>query len=323
MEMKPERTKQLDLAVVRDIPIDEFLHSMGPAPGHRDSEGRAQRATHLHTLVPEHCDVEIAEWPDSTGSLQRASMTGNTRRQVWRCGLSDAVPETIRARVYRMESEDEVRERMLRHDSPEASWTAKDQQFRAMDMTYGSGPGTWRPRSATLKKARFTTAIKQADAITRGNYTPDAQMKVELAMRDWAKELKLMDDFFDQPMADKIAEIKPVTAGFMAAFLLLIRVKDEHSVREFTGLIFGDGGTKTNEGADGVQLLVESLGKHAGAKDQQELMARIVTCYEIMVRKERQAGIKKRVNVVDWYRQNRDAKRDEEKRQIVDERHIA
>src|SRR5262245_11874074 len=105
-----------DIAEIIEIPLDEFL-KMLPAPGHRDSERRAMNALHLHQLVPEHLEVEVAEYKQPDGVTVRRRMTGNTRAHVWKCGLSDTVPQKVRARLYRMKDESEVRERMLRHDS--------------------------------------------------------------------------------------------------------------------------------------------------------------------------------------------------------------
>jgi hypothetical protein len=47
MVTKPKATANVDLAEIIDIPVKEFF-DMPPAPGHRDSEGRAQKAEHLH-----------------------------------------------------------------------------------------------------------------------------------------------------------------------------------------------------------------------------------------------------------------------------------
>jgi hypothetical protein len=210
----------VDLAEIVDIPLKEFL-DMPPAPGHRDSEGRAQKAEHLHILVPEHLEVEIAEYKDNNGVNRRARMTGNTRAHVWKCGLSDRVPETVRARLYRMANEDEVRHRMLRHDSQEAAWTNKDYVHRALDMTYGTD---WRPTSKALA-SHFTMAVRVADSIVNhAKWTPDMR-KVELILPHWRREFQTLDAIIDHPLADTIRDKRPFTWGFIAAFLILLRFR--------------------------------------------------------------------------------------------------
>src|SRR5215475_10717866 len=114
------KTHNTELAEIRVIPIEEFLR-MEMAPGHRDSEGRAHRAKHLHRFVPEHLNVECAEYPTDDGKLKLVRMTGNTRASVWKCGLSDVVPSEVQARVFKMKDAKEVTLRMLRHDAPEAA----------------------------------------------------------------------------------------------------------------------------------------------------------------------------------------------------------
>jgi hypothetical protein len=263
-----------DIAEVIEIPIDEFL-KMLPAPGHRDSERRALNATHLHKLVPEHLEVEVAEYKQADGMLVRRRMTGNTRAQVWKCGLSDTKPDKVRARLYRMKTEDEARERMLRHDSPEAAWSASDQLHRAMNMTFEDG---WRPRSPALRGGRFISAVRAVDALVKhSRWSPDLGTKVELIMSDWKAEFQKLDDITDRPLADGIAMRKPFTWGFLAGFLLLLRFCNEGLVDEFCSKVLSDRGEKLDGEYDGVQALIENLGrgKNAGSKDHQQ---KLINC---------------------------------------------
>jgi len=304
-------TTPLDLAEIVEIPTVDFI-AMEPAPGHRDSEGRAQKAMHLKTLVDEHGAVEIAEYPDATGTTRRVRMTGNTRAQVWKCGLSDKVPEKVQARIYRMKSEKEVRERMLRHDSREQSWTSGDHTYRAFDMTFGN---EWRPTSRALKTGRFTQALRVVDAITKyAKWSPDPKIKVEMIMPDWSRELKLLDQLLDHPLEAHIREKRPFTWGFLAGCLLLLRHLDAENVRSFLVDVFNDKGTKTDQGIDGVVAMIEHLGKSGAMADQQDLFGRVLGCFDLWESQKRvpnSASKLTKADAIQWHHHQRDKKRNE------------
>jgi hypothetical protein len=304
----------LQLAEVIEMPTEEFM-AMEPAPGHRDSEGRAQKATHLKVLVDEHGAVDIAEYPDAEGKPQRRRLTGNTRAQVWKCGLSDKVPEKVQARIYRMKDEKEVRERMLFHDSREQSWTSADHTYRAFDMTFGDA---WRPTSAALKGGRFVQALRVVHAIAQyAKWSPDQKIKIELIMPEWKKELGLLDELLDHPLEAHIREKKPFTWGFLAGCLLLLRHIDISIVRSFMIEVFNDKGTKNDQGIDGVQALIEHLGKSGTVPEQQDLFGRVLGCFELWESQKRVPAASSKLTKVDalqWHHIRRDAKREERQR---------
>jgi hypothetical protein len=302
------------LAEVVDLTLKEFLEML-PAPGHRDSEGRAMRAVHLHKLLPEHHEIEIAEYPTSDGKIVRESLTGNTRRQVWKCGLSDAVPEMVRARLYHMKDENEARERMLLHDSREAAWTAKDHKFRALDMTYGS---EWHPRSKPLKSGAFTSAIRNVDCIVYHNrWTPDHTTKVELVMSHWKNEIKLLDQLLDISLVDVIKEKRPFTWGFLAACLLLLRFRPYPEVETFVHGILNDSGTKTDEGCDGIYIAVENLGKKGDKQDQ--IFRGIMGAFSAWEQRSSTTVAKTRKSdPLDWAKKQRNAERDATKARLIE-----
>jgi hypothetical protein len=301
----------LQLAEIIEMPVDEFI-AMEPAPGHRDSEGRAQKANHLKILVDEHSAVDIAEYPDADGKSQRRRMTGNTRAQVWKCGLSDKVPEKVQARVYRMKNEKEVRERMLYHDSREQSWTSADHTYRAFDMTFGD---SWRPTSNALKGGRFVQALRVVDAITKyAKWSPDQKIKIELIMPEWLNELKLLDELLDHPLEAHIREKRPFTWGFLAGSLLLLRHIDFQTVRSFMTEVFNDKGTKNEQGIDGVQAMVEHVGKKGTVSEQQDLFGRVLGCFELWETQRRIPAASSKLTKADalqWHHARRDAKRHE------------
>lgn len=268
------------LAKVEDIPLSEFL-DMPAAPGHRNSEARAQKALHLRTLVPEHLEVEIAEYKDATGRVHRARMTGNTRAQVWKCGLSDKTPEAVRARVYPMANEQEVRERMMRHDSREASWTSGDYVFRALDMTFG---GNWTPRSKALSSGRFVEAVRRVDSlVNHSRWSPDLTTNIALVLPLWEREFMLLDQLTDHPLSDAIREKKPFTWGFLGALLLLLRFRPPEVVGDFSRAIFNDVGKSGDDGKDGVQAVIENLGRKTGsgsAAHQIKILSTVVGGFE-------------------------------------------
>ena len=304
----------LQLAEIVEMPVADFI-AMEPAPGHRDSEGRAQKADHLKILVDEHSAVDIAEYPDDAGNIHRRRMTGNTRAQVWKCGLSDRIPEKVQARLYRMKNEREVRERMLYHDSREQSWTSGDHTFRAFDMTYAD---TWRPTSPPLKGGRFVQALRVVDAITKyAKWSPDQKIKIELIMPEWAGELQLLDQLLDHPLEAQIREKKPFTWGFLAGCLLLLRHVDLGTVRSFITDVFNDKGTKTEQGLDGVQAMIEHLGKGGAIPEQQDLFGRVLGCFELWESEKRvptASSKHTKADALQWHHSRRDAKRQERQR---------
>ena len=301
----------LQLAEIIELPIEEFL-AMEPAPGHRDSEARAQKANHLKTLVDEHGAVDIAEYPDDNGTVRRQRMTGNTRAQVWKCGLSDKVPEKVQAKIYRMKNEKEVRERMLYHDSREQSWTSGDHTFRAFDMTFGD---EWRPTSKALKSGQFVQALRVVDAITKyAKWSPDQKIKMELIMPEWRHELQMLDQILDHPQEAQIREKRPFTWGFLAGGLLLLRHVDCEMVRSFMIDVFNDKGTKNDQGMDGVQAMIEHLGKGGAIPEQQDLFGRVLGCFDLWESQRRvptAASKPTKVDAVQWHHSRRDAKRNE------------
>jgi hypothetical protein len=304
----------VELAEIISLPVTEFLE-MSAAPGHRNSEGRAAAAEHLKTLVPEHLEVAIAEYPDPSApsGVRRVRMTGNTRAQVWKCGLSNAVPESVSARLYRMKSETEVRERMLRHDSREQAWSAADLMYRAYDMTFGP---EWRPRSKILAGSnKLTQPIRKADAIVNhARYSPDPAVKVEMIMRHWIKEIQTLDNLLDRPVSNSIKEKAPFTQGLLAALLVILRYRDEQQIAPFMQTFPDDGGTKTDAGLDGVQLLIEGLGKPRTNPD--DLLRRALTCFSLWEAKRAVSpSFKKWADAVQWHQEQRDAKREEAKRE--------
>lgn len=245
---------------VIEIPIAEFL-AMKPAPGHRDSEGRAIKATHLHKLIPEHLHVEIAQYPDAGGNVVRESMTGNTRRQVWKCGLSDRVPDSVRGNLYTMRSEEEVKERMLFHDSVEAAWNSRDHAHRALNMNYADG---WKPVSKALrnKGGGIVNAIRQVSAIVYNNRaTPDTTIRYEIELGKWRDEYKQLDAILDVSPAEAIHAKRPFTFPFTAACLLLLRFQDHDKVQDFVRAILADEGTKNADGQDGIYVATENFGQ--------------------------------------------------------------
>ncbi len=281
---------EVKLADIIDIPIREFLE-MPPAPGHRDSEARAQKAIHLRALVPEHLEVEIAEYRDHSGILRRVRMTGNTRAQVWKCGLSDQVPNMVRARVYRMADEHEVRQRMLRHDSQEAAWSASDYIHRALDMTFGDN---WRPRSKAISSGRFTSAVRVADSlVNHSRWSPDREVKVEMILPGWRKELQILDELTDHPLADA-------------------------KVAEFARAVFNDRGEKADDGYDGVQALIENLGrgKFSGTiPHQQKILMCVVGAFDQWENGIRSPGAIPKIrkfDPLDWIRRERARKGDDQ-----------
>jgi len=308
--IKPE-----GLAEVVEIPITEFLN-MPPAPGHRDSDGRAFKADHLKVLVPEHIEVDVAEYPEaSSGKTIRAKMTGNTRSAVWKAGLSNHVPQFVRARVYRMASEDEVRMRMLRHDAPEAAWSAKDYVNRALDMTYGD---SWRPSSKELKGGRYVNAIKTVDAIAKHSRWshPVKGIRPETIMKDWATELKELDSILDNPKAPSIMERKPFTWGLFAGLLLLLRYRPFESVRRFAVAVLDDQGTKIEgEGSDGIQTLVDYFAKKqrlgSNSNTEQDFANHVIACYEAWESDPpRRAKSIKKADAIEWQSRQRETQKE-------------
>jgi len=292
-----------------DFAIEEFM-TMKPAPGHRDSEGRAARATHLHKLIPEHLQVEVAEYTNREGGKEQRSMTGNTRRQVWSCRLSDKVPETVRATIYEMSDETEVRERMLYHDSREAAWTSKDYMYRARNMT--PGLEDWKPGSKALKGGTWQGAVQDAYSIHNlDRWSVDKSVKVELILKEWTNELMDLDQILNTSLAPVIKEARPFTRGFFSASLLLLRYRPYDVVETFLRAVLNDEGTKTDEGLDGVNLAADNL-RRKGTKD--EIFAGMIGSFKVWEEGRRQVNSAvRRMNVMAWAKDQKNKKRDAEK----------
>src|SRR5690242_5866167 len=85
------------------ISIDEF-YKIPPFPGHRNSAERAKtekQAGHLYKFVPEHAlDIICGEYLNEANEVCLCKITGNTRAEVWRSGLSDFVPTHVRVTIF-------------------------------------------------------------------------------------------------------------------------------------------------------------------------------------------------------------------------------
>ena len=97
----PEKISIEDIPSTRTetLTLAEFL-AIPPFPGHRNSPERALRAKHLHTFVPEHLDVEFAEYLDSNVGVKIVRITGNTRAEVWQRGLRQSAEPRAGRRLF-------------------------------------------------------------------------------------------------------------------------------------------------------------------------------------------------------------------------------
>src|ERR1051325_8898018 len=233
------------------IPIERFL-TIPPFPGHRNSADRAVAAKHLHTFCVEHLDVDLGEFLDDKGDLRLCRITGNTRAHVWEEGLSDKRPSHVRATIYSYTTADEIISAGLRFDSPQAAWRPKDYQFRAEGLTFDDG---WRPVSKTCRAGQMSRVLRLADAYDNLRYVVQSTTTIETVMPRWAREIMLLDAACEMPLAMS----GNFSTGMQAATLLLFKYEDPTAVDIFIRMVRQDQGTKTAEGMDGGQQLVEVM----------------------------------------------------------------
>ena len=306
----PERISFEDIAPSRTetLTVEEFL-ALAPFPGHRNSVDRAPRAAHLHTFIPEHINVDLGEYLDDKGEVRLVRITGNTRAEVWRRGLSDRVPTHVKATIYTYGSVEEVRAAGLRFDSPEAAWRPADYAYRAHGMTFSNG---WRPRSPEGKSPRLSRAVRLAAAYESAHYEPDrAASQIEFVMPDWAAEITKLDRACETPISAADANF---STGMQAGCLLLFRYEGEQQVEDFIRMARSDEGTKNCDGLDGPMQLAEvmkSRGRGArkgrsGKRIDLDDCKKCLTAFDCHKKGLRQSRVGTRVDPVAYVRNQRD-----------------
>jgi hypothetical protein len=128
-------------------------------------------------------------------------------------------------------------------------------------------------------------------------------------MRNWAKEIQLLDQLVDVSLADVIKEKKPFTWGFFAACLLLLRYRPYEMIEDYVHAILNDAGTKTEDGADGVYIAVDNLGKKGD--EQQQIFRGMLEAFDMWEQRTRGTLAKARkCEPLAWSKKQRDAQRD-------------
>lgn len=253
------------LPASRRFTLEEWSH-FPPFPGHRNSEARAKRAVHLHTLLPEHLVVEGARLVDEHGvpilkdnKEQIFRWTGNTRVHVWQNGLSDRVPESVSATVYDCQWHD-LNTRGMRFDSPQAVWSANDHTHRALGTTFVDG---WRPRSRALqtKMIAFASGCRRAQFIISRQSGAIATVQYNYAILPlWRKEIQILDEIFAGELSPNVG-LDAANVAIVTAYFLLLRCELIDQVSRFIGAILEDSGIKDDLGYDGVQIAIDTVAK--------------------------------------------------------------
>lgn len=311
--------EQLDFEAIVDtrtevIPIEQF-YAIPPFPGHRDSEGRARKAWHLHKFVPEHAlDVICAEYLDAANVIRLCKITGNTRAEVWRSGLSDFVPTHVRITIYTYTTEEEVRKAGTRFDSPDAAWKACDFVFRAQAMTFGD---EYKPVSKDGKSGKLHRAVRMADSFAAGlhNLGRSTLHRMEEILPHWAREFIKLDEIGQIPlMVDGT-----FSTGALAACILLYRFEQADRVDDFLAAVRSDEGLKDVHGMDGVMMAVEMVKRRArGTKGRTTHMLemqdarKMLSAYDCHVRGERGRMPAFKVHPIDYCKQKMKQRQKEE-----------
>ena len=229
-------------------------------PRQRDTERRAEygRRKHLATYAKPHEFVYAAT---KNGEIL-CKLDGHTRAFLWMSGDLEHPPSgSVTVLLIPVQGMSEAKEIYEQLDSPVA-------YKRVCDSVFGATrEQKFRLKSSLLAKCQFGTQLKMADS---GKFAGDAAKLV----KKWKSELLVIDSW----------NLPKVYPTLISAMLLSVRSDGVDLSGEFWNGLTEDKGTKTNAGADGIELLKRHMeirkveGRTAGYDNVKDTLSVALYC---------------------------------------------
>lgn len=209
-------------------------------PRQRDTEYRAKKAKHLHTLEPSHLLVHMAEWEGGMCKLE-----GHTRGKVW-IDMPEIAPDSIDVRVYVVADEEEAK-RLYGH------FNSKEEVETVTDRLYGSlREQNIKTESSLLSGCRFTNPCRQAHTYATKKSNPSGGHKA--AIRE------CVAFFRDEIVAmDAMHFSKHKGLGCALCCYIMARRKHGELCDEFFDRYNKDEGIKNGKSRDCIQVFSDAV----------------------------------------------------------------
>lgn len=174
---------------VRTMSVADWIAVMDN-PRQRDTERHAKRALDwLSTPSPAHLVVHAAEIV-RTGKMIK--LDGHTRAYLW-SRRQIPVPTSVRVNIYRVRHEQEAAELYTHFDNIRVAESASDRAFGAMrEVGFDA-------RSGIIRRCKFGEALRWANAFAAGMARTDRQLREYELVREFRKELELLDTLDPNP----------------------------------------------------------------------------------------------------------------------------
>lgn len=263
----------------REITLEQYLEILDN-PKQRNTELRAKSAKkkHLSEWHPAHSFVSASLFE---GKLYLND--GHTRRELIRQGhfSPEDLPETYHLAVIECDRYEDVCDNYDCYDSKSAVESASDTNY-SLFKHLGHEFKSQRFQKPTDLGAIHSLAC-DGTVVTREDW-----------VRAWFSEVVELDRF-DIPAGTAKGVGKTLTAGAIAAAVMLIHRGYGDKVRQFILDVRADRGEKKGQSRDGVQLFVEwilSTGeKTSGYLGYKNVAEKFIVCFDLWLKGHRRCSI--------------------------------
>jgi hypothetical protein len=195
-----------DTVTVEKLTIDDFFEY--PAvPMQRNTEGRSKTTAvkkMLKNLKPPHLEVALVElindckyYGQKYKKGNRFIVNGNTRKLFWMNNLTDMIPSTVNATIYKVADMEEVREIYNMYDNPSTSEKNQQKVYGIITGLYG-----YEPKSTKVMKGEIITGLNYASyklLPSKWNQTTTKAEELPFQIKEFIEEIKTFDEICLNP----------------------------------------------------------------------------------------------------------------------------
>lgn len=211
-------------------------------PRQRDTEGRAAKAKHLHTLQKSHLLVWMAEWEGGCCKLE-----GHTRALIWTELKPEIAPAEVEVRVIRVSGIEEAKDLYDHFNSREESEKSADRCFGAMREAGIT------PTNLFVRSGKFSNAVRLATTFVRNSRSDGGNLygySVREAVSEFREEIVALD---------LTGFTKHRMIGAAVCCYVMGRRKHGERVDDFFKAYVTDAGKKEGRMKDAVQLFTDAM----------------------------------------------------------------
>lgn len=214
--------------------------AMPDNPRQRDTERHAKKAINwLASPSPAHLVVHAARLDDGT----LVKLDGHARAYLWACGKIQ-IPVALRVQFYRVRDLAAAAELYTHFDNARAVESSADRAFGAMRQIGLEAKGSF------IRRCRFGDALRLAQCYSHGMVHRDSELREYELVREWNKELELLDTLDPVP--------RQFPGPLITAFVMSVRRRGGKA-EDFWLKYKTEEGNRAGKERDPVQALIELM----------------------------------------------------------------